>query len=162
MMLSCSAAFAQTKSISLPETTSQVKNSQFISGVIFSNILKGDLKIYSTMECKQPMSLEKFNKNLIDSVVVSLTDAQTGEVTGTRLIAKTFQPDSLAHLSVHQPTKSMTTLGYMKPIYTTTGILLGQTNICYFILEDIQKIVTAFEAKNYPTGFAKQMKKYIK
>ena len=160
-MLLCSAVFAQNNSITLPETVSQIKSKQLLSKVIFSKIASGGLKIYTTAECKKIMTLKQFKKNITDSTIVNTIDPESGEITGTKTKATLYEPDSLINLSVYKPSKTETTLGFMKPIYTTTGVLIGHSTPCYFKYEDVKKIITEFETRNYPTGFKKQIQRYL-
>jgi hypothetical protein len=161
LLLFCTAVIAQAQLVYLPEKTSAVQNKQLVSEFIFDKITSGKLKIYTTKECKKIMTVKEFYIEALDSSIVNITDPKSGEVKGTKTVANPYKHDSLATFRINKPSKTENTLGFTKSLFSNTHELIGHKSMCFIKYEDLRKMIAEFESKNYPTGFNKQMQKYL-
>lgn len=161
LLLFCTAVIAQAQLVYLPEKTSAVQNKQLVSAYIFDKISSGKLKIYTTEECKKIMTVNEFFTKALDSSMIDITDPASGAVTGSKTVANPYKHDSLATFRIFKPSKTETTIGFTKSLFSNTHELVGHKSMCYIKYEDLRKMIAEFESKNYPTGFNKQIQQYL-
>lgn len=154
--------------ITIPSAETDITpNGELISNVIFNNIINGKLKMYANEECTKLLAVKAIKKVCTDTVRISVIDKKNGDVTGTKKVARMYEPELLTHLHIYNPTKAPAgavdklTFGYMIPTFTQSDVILNYKTIGYLKYEDLNSIIVPFEKKNYSTYFDKQLKEQM-
>ena len=160
LSMSTYAQEAEKNVISIPASAEDVTTKAMISNVIFNNILSGKLKVYSNQECTKLMALKAVKKACTDTVRIPLLDKVTGDIIGSKKLARMYEPDLFTKLHVYtaKSGSGKATFGYLIPVHTESDIIIGYKTMGYLKYDDLNSIIVPFEKKNYSTGFDAQMK----
>ena len=109
------------------------------------------------MDKKQIMAI------VTDSTLLTMTDVN-GEVTGKRVVAMEYQPDTLLKLEVVPKGTDFrkAVLVFKRSLKGGDGVFLGMATMCYVRYTDLEKVVKEFEQVNYPTGLGDQTSAAVK